>query len=56
MYIYIYTILHVHIILYVCIYIYISMTAGALVRHRACIVPVWLVSGYWCSVIVTSVT
>ena len=31
------------------------MTAGALVRHRACIVPLWLVSCYWCSVIVTPV-
>ena len=29
---------------YIYIYIYISMTAGALVRHRACIVPLWLVS------------
>ena len=32
------------------------MTAGALVRHRACIVPLWLVSCYWCSVIATPVT
>ena len=34
----------------------VSMTAGALVRHRACIVPLWLVSGSWCSVIATPVT
>ena len=32
------------------------MTAGALVRHRACIVSLWLVSCYWCSVIATPVT
>ena len=32
------------------------MTAGALVRHRACIVPLGLVSCYWCSVIATPVT
>ena len=32
------------------------MTAGASVRHRACIVPLWLVSCYWCSVIATPVT
>ena len=34
----------------------ISKTAGALVRHRACIVPLWLVSGYWCSGIAIPVT
>ena len=30
------------------------MTAGALVRHRPCIVPLWSVSCYWCSVIQVS--
>ena len=30
--------------LYIYIYIYISMTAGALVRHRACFASWWLVS------------
>ena len=48
----------IYYILYVTYYIVyiISKTAGALVRHRACIVPLWLVSGYWCSVIAIPVT